>query len=536
MDTVRTDSIPAPTRHDAVDRDEDNASGRDAAITKMLTNTGVEAGPSEGPWFHGTVPVSPDLASAIEAHRKAQLAFLRSSNADDNEFVDVSVERITALGDAVRSIPARSLADLRYKTIYLWPGSLKGEVADDEFADTLNSFRDDVERLAAAGAAAGGSVDGELVALGRQFDEAHEAWRLAVEANRLPAAQYAAFIDAARKRGRPSIKDVEEAWALPGVAVAGHAEDDTFDTVADLGLQTLRLQITSVAGLALKARCVIPNVWMDGSYEAGAALGQHEDVHKEAVRHLIESCCAAAGVDWRGQPRAAEAASPGPSVQDTDRHEYAFHGASTELRLASRELDRLSIAADEMPVGSSAEAVAQAEAARAAASNRQEQAWRELFKIRPRTIHQLWLLLRDVARHFKGNQGMVDEPDVFGELVGAADGLRMFAPDLVAPHDLTRLSVSQLEELADICRRQATTLRDANRGRDDGPFADVLDGEQYRISRLAGMASAEIERRVPGDKAERDLRLEALIKSDLAGNGYMEPALLAEAIVAWGAR
>ena len=391
------------------------------------------------------------------------------------------------------------------------------------------------------GDAPGGPIDTDLAALGRQFDEAHDAWREAVEANREPSARYAAFIDAARKRGRPSIKDVEEAWALPGVAVAGHAEDDTFDTVADLGLQTLRLQLTSVAGLALIARCVVPNVWMDGSYEAGAVLGQHEDVHKEAVRHLIESCCAAAGVDWRGQPRAAEAASAGPSALDTDRHEYAFHGASTELRLATRDHGRLCNLADEVWVeqnggDASEEAMAPAVAARDAASDRQQQAWRNLFKVRPRTNHQMWLLLRDVAKHFDSNQGMDDGPDVFGALVGAADGLRMASPELVAPHDLTVLTVWQLEELADICRRQAKSLLDAARGWDEGPLVDVLDGEQERIGRLGGMASAEIERRVPADKGERDLRLETLIRADLSGNGYIEPALLAEAVAAWGTR
>ena len=535
MDTVRTDSIPAPARQDVAERYQDDASDRDAAITKMLTNPNPGAGQAAPAPYYEPAAISPDLSRAIEAHRRAQQAFLHAPNVHDNDLVDTTVEQLTAFGDAIRAIPAQSLADLRCKTIYLWPGSLKGEIADDEFADTLNSFRDDVERLAAAGDAPGGLIDADLTALGRQFDEAHDAWREAVEANREPSARYAAFLDAARKRGRPTMKDVQEAWELPGVAAAGDAEDETFGSVAELGLQTLRLEAISIASLALKARCVIPNLWMDGSYEADAALGEHEDVHREAVRLLIESCCAAAGVDWRGQPRAAEADSP-QRFHDRDRHEYAFHGASTELRLAARELDRLAIVADQMPAESSAEAVAAAEAARDAASARQDQAWRDLFKIRPRTNHQLWLLLRDVARHFDGNQGMVDEPDVFGALVGAADSLRLASPEITARHDLTALTIVQLGELADVCRRQDRALYDASGSWCEGALTAVLDRERDRIALLGTMASAEIERRSPVDKSERDGRLETLIKADLAGNGYIEPALLAEAVAAWGTR
>ena len=151
MDTVRTDSTPAPARHDAAERDEDNASGRNAAITKMLTNPALSAGEAAPAPYYEPAAISPDLASAIEAHRKAQQAALYTSDLNDDRTFDAITKHVTALGDVVRAIPARSLADLRCKTIYLWPGSLIGQVADDEFADTLNSFRDDVERLAASG-------------------------------------------------------------------------------------------------------------------------------------------------------------------------------------------------------------------------------------------------------------------------------------------------------------------------------------------------------------------------------------------------
>ena len=540
MDTVRTDSTPAPARQDVAERYQDNASNRDATITRMLTNPDLSVPQAASAPYYEPAAISPDLASAIEAHRKAQQAALHTSDLNDDRTFDAITKHVTALGDVVRTIPARSLADLRCKTIYLWPGSLVGEVADDEFADTLNSFRDDVERLAAAGAAPGGLVDTDLVALGRQFDQAHEAWRQAVEANREPSDRHTAYLAAIEKRRRLTMMDHEIASALPGYIEASGAEDDAFDAVALASSQILRMRPTSLQGLAVLARAAIPNVWATGTYEADAGLVE-EGINREASRNLIESCCAAAGVDWRGQPRAVEPVSPGPSAHDTNAHEFAFHKAATELRLATREHNRAVNATDVVWVeqnggDASTEAMASADGMRKAASARQEQAWRDLFKIRPRTNHQLWLLLRDVAQHFDDNHGMVDEPDVFGALVGAADSLRLASPEITAQHDLTALTIAQLGELADACRRQDKALYDVSRSWCEGALTAVLDRERDRIGLLGTMASAEIERRTPADKGERDERLETLIKADFAGNGYIEPALLAEAVAAWGAR
>lgn len=107
--------------------------GRDAAITRLLTAPNSDAGQTSARQYRKLAAILLDLASAVEAHRKAQQAFLYSSNTHDNRYVDTTVEQVAAIGGVIRAITAYSLADLRCRTIYLWPGSLKGEVADDEF-------------------------------------------------------------------------------------------------------------------------------------------------------------------------------------------------------------------------------------------------------------------------------------------------------------------------------------------------------------------------------------------------------------------
>ncbi|MDO9428406.1 MAG: hypothetical protein Q7T93_16440 [Methylobacterium sp.] len=522
--------------------------------------------------------------------------------------------------------------------------------------------------LTRADPAPGPADDRELLQLGAQYDAAHAAWLDAVHAGREAFDRYEAPIQTAKARGRETMATYEAAWALPGVREAEAAENDAFLVGADLADKIFALQPATAKGLAVTARAVIPSMWTEGNFAKQASLGKDEDSDKAAVRSLVGSVLALAGVDWKGVPvasadsipaiqpspsdladacvaqvqlldwwdknpgafseaeaneemdrwgavfrRAIDEPSTGPQdlagkailmladlnrfmpedegdyatdnyrlmrvimreaitmgglaypapardravverrhgdttiagpvadALDVDQHDYAFHAVSTNLRLAKRDYERSVSFADRVWVEQnggdlSNEAMALAEDARDAAGARQEQAWRDLFKVRPRTNHQMWLLLRDVAAHFDDHQGMANEPDVFGALIGAADGLRAGAPELVAPHDLTRLSIAQLEDLADICSRQSRAMLNASKGTHESPLGSILEDEQYRIGRLGGMASDEIERRVPVDDEERNLRLETLARTDLAGNGYIEPKLLSELVAAWGAR
>ena len=50
----------------------------------------------------------------------------------DHFNVDTTVKCVADHGHVIRAIRAGSLADLLYKTIYLWPRSWKGAAAIDE--------------------------------------------------------------------------------------------------------------------------------------------------------------------------------------------------------------------------------------------------------------------------------------------------------------------------------------------------------------------------------------------------------------------
>lgn len=535
-------------------------------------------------------------------------------------------------------------------------GDLPDQIGASNLNDAVASLLSRPDPVAAS------ENDHDLLQLGVEFDAAHTRWRDAVEVAREPTERHDAVLAMVRTRRHLTMADHKAAEALPGFLEVTRAEEAALDVVANLSERALKMTAHSVQGLAVQARCLIPCVWPEGAFEEKGALGVNEDVDHESVRLIIASCCAAAGVDWKGasvdKDRAAvsvacalpgkPASNPSPdlvamvtewkrlmdiennghlddedldpictarmalhsqicaftatSIADltaklplfldevastapinpdkptldylswcgivrdlealvvgrgagktgdtslarlstnlVDQHDRAFHAASNDLRLAKRDHERSVNFADRVWVEQnggdlSNEAMAVAEAARDAAGARQDQAWRDLFKVRPRTNHQMWLLLRDVAAHFDDHQGMANEPDVFGALIGAADGLRADASELVAPHDLTRLSIAPLEDLADICSRQSRAMLDARKGTDGCPLGGVLEDEQNRIGRLGSMALDEIKRRVPVDEEERNLRLEALARADLAGNGYIEPKLLSELVAAWGAR
>lgn len=136
------------------------------------------------------------------------------------------------------------------------------------------------------------AIGGDILALGRSFDAAHDVWLEAVAANDEPSERLSAFLDDAKARGGPTINDYETAWALPGVQPAYDLEDSTYLTVAELAQRILRLQPRTIAELAVLARAVAPLVWTDGKFTQDASLGDDEDLDKVAVRRLIEASLA----------------------------------------------------------------------------------------------------------------------------------------------------------------------------------------------------------------------------------------------------
>lgn len=310
------------------------------------------------------------------------------------------------------------------------------------------------------------------------------------------------------------------------VATASPSEnDEAFDRDARMQIDAehavAHASVLSLADVRAKLTYLLPIIAPD-------MLDQTHIEHLTKILGDVDGLC-----------RRPLAISP-DSELDTEQHDYAFHAAATELRLAARDHERLVNPSDGVWVQQnggdpSVDAMAPAVAARDAAAARQDQAWRDLFKIRPRTWHQLWLMLRDVAKHFHNHQGIEDEPDVFGTLIGAVDGLRLASKELMAPYDLSSLNFNQLEELANICLQQSLILMTfQSRCSDESPLEHILELESNRLDLLGIMASDEIERRVPTNVYDRNLRLKALIEAELSGNGYIEPKLLDEVVQAWG--
>ena len=181
---------------------------------------------------------------------------------------------------------------------------------------------------------------GNLHAIGREFDAAHAAWRKAAEIDCEPSQRYTAFIEAAKARGGLSEAVYRAAEALPGVTEASDIEEKAFDAVGELALAILKLPARTLGDLAVQARAVIPHVWASGGYEAGSAPDADETIVQDVVRALIESCCAVAGVDWRGSSVAGRAASATDHGSKPDLFGDIFAGIDFSA-MSMRTLDTL---------------------------------------------------------------------------------------------------------------------------------------------------------------------------------------------------
>ncbi len=190
-----------------------------------------------------------------------------------------------------------------------------------------------------------------------------------------------------------------------------------------------------------------------------------------------------------------------------------------------------------------------ASAAVSEASDQSDQAWRDLFKARPQSLHDLWMLLTHIEQHHKEHHkehhGMEETSDIWGTLTGAVAALRTVSKAPAAPqHDLSKLSVLHLSRLYEICRQQREILSpiedswvcEERDGSGYNALGNLIEAEGGRFAFLSDDAVAELERRQPADEVERNFILEIRARHHLAGNGYIEPELVAEIVAAWGAK
>ena len=270
-----------------------------ATAGRVMRRRAVEVAPSADPRLTAMV------AELLEARRK-----LNDPAVPDGPEADALGGRETALSMAVYRFPARSIHDVAAKLPFLrdeaedagraWDVR-RGEVFENSLPGAAwAGLLRDIEHLA------GGSTkeaDAELIALGRQYDRLHAEWLAAEEANREPSRRCAAAVKRAEHLEGDEYKAAMRlAWTLPGVDEAHQAKEDAFEAIEPVAEAILALPASTPAGFAVKARVLIWGQWPGGQYGETAESDLHNDYGRRCARLLIESACAAAGVDWRGQP------------------------------------------------------------------------------------------------------------------------------------------------------------------------------------------------------------------------------------------
>ncbi len=409
---------------------------------------------------------------------------------------------------------------------------------------TMSILRDAV----ALGRSPAPQDDADLLSLGQRFDTLHAAWRRTVEANREPSARREAAIKAA---GSPSWDEEVEraAWELPGVAEASNAEAAAFDALEPICEEILRSLARTAEGFAVKARALIWAVWPAGEYERDASADDDGDYSKRCVRQFIETTCATAGVDWRGEPVGSAPVASSDAVPEAldartvldaiQAHEKAWQAYSR----ANAAYDALGDAPGQAPASDAT--IAAADEAATEASRLSDQAWRDLFTTRPQSLHDLWMLLTHIEQHHRNHHGIDDAPDIWGTLTGTVAALRTEskAPSTL-PHDLSKLSVLHLSRLYEICRQQRDILLEiegaptceAGDGSGYNALGNIVEAEGARFAFLSDDVVHELERRRPSGTEERNVILEARTRHHLLCNGTIEPELVAEIAAAWGTK
>lgn len=110
----------------------------------------------------------------------------------------------------------------------------------------------------------------------------------------------------------------------------------------------------------------------------------------------------------RGSPVAPTASDESTrAILDAIRaHETTWQAYSRAIAV----YDALGDAPGQQPA--SDDTIAAADEAATEASHLSDQAWRGLFKVRPRCLHELWMLLTHIERHHQNHHGVEDAPDI----------------------------------------------------------------------------------------------------------------------------
>lgn len=246
---------------------------------------------------------------AISAHKAAYAAWLPHLKATSEAIPGTESYREgeaaaeaprTREGEAYEALigtPPTTLAGLIALADYLPGAVLRNAVVDDDDDGfrALSAVCSAVKELA--------DRDAELVSLGQQYDTLHARWLAAEEANREPASRCAAAVQKAEHlTGDDYTAAMRLAWHLPGVDEAHQAKEDAFEAIEPVAEVILQRPASTPAGFAAKARVLIWGLWPGGQYGQTAEEDLNGDYSKRCARLFIESACAAAGVDWRGQP------------------------------------------------------------------------------------------------------------------------------------------------------------------------------------------------------------------------------------------
>ena len=127
-------------------------------------------------------------------------------------------------------------------------------------------------------------------------------------------------------------------------------------------------------------------------------------------------------------------------------------------------------------------------------------------------------------------------------LAGTVEAMRTAQQAPSAPHDLSRLSISELAGLYEIAIQQSEILSaiecqprcESRHG--STPLGQIVEAEGTRFSFLSDDVIREMERRKPKSDAERSMILSARLQHELRCNLQLGPEFLAEIATTWGAK
>ncbi|SFN00424.1 hypothetical protein [Methylobacterium pseudosasicola] len=169
--------------------------------------------------------------------------------------------------------------------------------------DTAPELRERLRRLLKIDIfeAASLSGDAQILVLGMELDAVHTRWRASLPAHNEAQARFSWAEQDAKAQGKDVWAAHEAVWDEPGVREAIGLFEDICAELDPICRKIWATPARTPLGLAVKARASLVMIFACGEYEAGRDLGENEDLTEQSARHLIEACCAFAGVNWKGE-------------------------------------------------------------------------------------------------------------------------------------------------------------------------------------------------------------------------------------------